>query len=59
MLFEFIYDDDSPVVIDVLYMSFFDIDGERNGVETVRLEGIHSYYTLNAAMDITSGEFHL
>ena len=56
MLFEFVYDDGSPVLIGALYMTFFDIDGESNGVENVRLEGITSYYTSNEAMDITNGK---
>ena len=56
LLFEFIYDDGLPVSIGTLYMTFFDIDGERNGVEIIRLEDIDSYYTSNEAIDITNGK---
>lgn len=50
-------DNDNPINMEMLYMTFYDLDGERDGVETVRLEDIDEFVlpeTVNA--DVTSGE---
>ena len=41
--FSFVYDDDSPVEIDLLYLTFYDIDGPQYGTEEIHLYGIDSY----------------
>ena len=50
------YDDDTPVDIGVLYMTFLDIDGRNEGSEVVRLHGADSYVVdSNTDLTITTG----
>ena len=53
--FAFVYDDDTPVNIEYLYMTFLDIDGSQDGMETIRLHGINLYKTVDPDTTITDG----
>jgi len=53
---DFVYDDDTPVALEVLYLTFLDLDGENPGLEIVKLHGIESYITHpNTFLTLTSG----
>ena len=45
MTFEFVYDDDSSVNLEVLYLSFLDLDGPTAGHEVIRLYGVDDFYS--------------
>ena len=54
--YDFVYDDDTPVDMDVLYLSFLDLDGPHAGTEVVRLHDAESYIVPDDTnLDITTG----
>ena len=54
--FDFVFDDDTPVDMDVLYLSFLDLDGPSEGHEIIRLNGVSQVYAHDdTGLTITEG----
>merc|ERR1719483_170487 len=54
--FSFIYDDDAPVDLGLIYLTFFDLDGKRGGVEELTLLGVDGYIVSDVPkVTLTSG----